>query len=735
MPLPIYMKKPQGRRAPSHAPSALAVALLTALVALPGATLAQEAAPVGSSGGTPPPAQTPPDDGKPGSAAIELQTVTVTARQGEERAVDVPFGLSVISGEEVEGRRLQTAEEALKGMPGVTVNSYGGEPNSANILIRGNGSLNQVGMDDGSVVMIIDGVSMSMRNVSLGTLDVERVEVLKGPQGTLFGGNSQAGAINIITRKPTRVFEGHVRGEYGQDNQHLEEAVVSGPLSERLSGRFAVRNSGFDHWIENAQDGKPLAKPTDLAFRGSLLWDIASGTNMLFTAERHENKRSPRLTLLRPFDDPPSQDFTPGIFDDNHKIVERYSAEINHDLRDSRITSITAYTSADYVSVGGYDRRNMQALYGFPVEYLRKDSSDQKVVSQDLRWSSLPGASVFWVTGLNLSRAERTFDSLYFSGGNRQDRDFETDSYAAYGEVTYPLTNALKVTGGLRHSWDRKRYDATYFNGGAVQDHRELDDDYTTGRMALSYAITPYTNVYGALSRGYQSGGFSDFATQVADSKPYKPSSSNAVEIGFKTESADRRFALNGALFLTRVKDDHLLGYDPATFSTSTINADTESKGAELEGTWRVGGGFELSGGLSHIDATITSDAIGVLGGDVHAGSRKPDVPRWSGTLAVTHRTSLSEFMGLSSPVLNSRLSYQYVGARPADAQNHFDLGSYRKVDMRIGVVSGNAEVYVYGDNLLDEKYDLFGYWASPTVTQGAPARGRTLGVGAIYYF
>jgi len=671
-------------------------------------------------------------DGADGS---ELPVVTVTARQGEERAVDVPFGLSVIGGEELEARHLQTAEEALKGTPGVTVNSYGGEPNSANILIRGNGSLNQVSMDDGSVVMIVDGVSMSMRNVSLGTLDVERVEVLKGPQGTLFGGNSQAGAINIVTRKPTRMFEGHVRGEYGQDRQHLEEAVVSGPLSERLSGRFAVRNSGFDHWIESALDGKPLAKPTDLAFRGSLLWDIASGTNMLFTAERHENKRSPRLTMLRPYDDPPSQDFTPGIFDDNRKVVGRYSVEINHDLRDSRVTSITAYTSTDYDSVGGYDRRNMQALYGFPVEYLRKDSSEQKVVSQDLRWTSLPGASVFWVTGLSLSKSERTYDSTYPTGGNRQDRDFKTDSYAAYGEVTYPLGDALKLTGGLRQSWDRKRYDATYYGAGAVQDNRRLSDDYATGRMALSYAVTPHANVYGALSRGYQSGGFSDFATQVADSKPYKPSSSNAVEIGFKTESADRRFALNGALFLTRVKDDHLLGYDPATFSTSTISADTESKGAELEGAWRVGGGFEFSGGLSYIDATITSDAIGALGGDVLAGSRKPDVSRWSGNLAVTHRIPLPEFMGLSSPVLNSRLSYQYVGARPADAQNHFDLRAYRKVDMRIGVVSGNAEIYVYGDNLLDEQYDLFGYWASPTVTQGAPARGRTLGVGAVYYF
>ena len=732
MPQPIYVKKPQGRRVPSHAPSALAVTLLTALAALPGASLAQESAKGSSSDSTGAVSATS-DNGTAGAAAVELKTVTVTARQGQERAVDVPFGLSVIGGEEVEARRLQTVEEALRSTPGVEVSSWG-DPNSANMLIRGVGSLYQVSQDDGSVALNVDGVPMSMRNVSLGTLDVERVEVLKGSQGTLFGGNSQAGAINITTRKPTRHLEGYVRGEYGEDNQHLEEAVVSGPLSERLSGRFALRNTGADHWIENAQDGKPLAKPSGLAFRGSLLWDIAPHTNALFTAEREKNERSPALTIMRPYGDPAKLDFTPGIFDNNHKTAERYSVEINHDLDNSRLTSITAYTTTDFLGVKGYDQRLMQALYGYPIEYIGADSSDEKKVSQELRLSSLPAAPIFWVAGLYLSSADRSFDS-YYSASNRQNRDFKTDSYAAYGEVTYPLAEKWKVTGGLRHSWDKKHYDATYVGASTVQDSRKLNDDYTTGRVALSYALAPSTNVYSAFSHGYQSGGFSDFTTQVADSTPYKPARSNALEVGFKTESTDHRLALNGALFLTKVKDAHLLGYDYSTMAVGTINADTESKGAELEGVWRMGNGFELSGGLSYIDATIKSDAVGVYGGDVQAGNRVPDVPRWSGTLAVAYSKPIPEFLGLASPVMNARLSYRYVGSRAADPQNHFDLGSYRKVDMRVGVASGNTEVYVYGNNLLDEKYDLYGYYFTPTVTAGAPARGRTLGVGAAWYF
>jgi iron complex outermembrane recepter protein len=732
-PIPIDEKKPQGRQTPSRAPRALAVALLTALATLPCASLAEETTSAGTSGNKPSTAQTPSHDGEADSAEVELKTVTVTARQSEERAVDVPFGISVIDGDQLESRHLQTVEGALRSVPGVEVSSWG-DPNSANVLIRGVGSLYQVSQDDGSVALNVDGVPMSMRNVSLGTLDVEQVEVLKGPQGTLFGGNSLAGAINITTRKPTRYFEGHIRGEYGKDNQHTEEMVVSGPLSEHLSGRFALRNSGSDLWVDNAETGKPLARPTDQAFRGSLLWDNGTGTTALFRAEHEKNKHSPSLTILRPYGDPAKLDFTPGLFENNHKTVDIYSLEVNHDLSHSRLTSITAYSRTDFLGVKGYDKQLMQALYGYPIEYIGTDSSNERTVSQELRLSSLPSAPVFWVAGAYLSSTNRSFDS-YYSANNRQNRDFKTDSYAAYGEVTYPLTEKWKVTGGLRHSWDKKRYDATYIGTSTVLDSRKLDENYTTGRVALSYAITPSVNIYGAFSRGYQSGGFSDFTTQVADSTPYKPAHSNALEVGFKTESTDHRLALNGALFLTKVKDAHLLGYDYTTMATSTINADTESKGAELEGTWQVGRGFELSGGVSYTDATITSDATGVNGGDVQSGNQVPNVPHWSGNLAVTYRKAIPEFMGLSTPVLNTRLSYQHVGARAADAQNHFDLGSYRKVDMRIGLISGNTEVYVYGNNLLNKQYDLYGYYFTPTVTAGAPARGRTFGVGAAYYF
>ncbi|GAE48860.1 TonB-dependent receptor [Xanthomonas arboricola] len=721
---PLVAQTPQGR---FQTLNSLTLALLAALAAAPSVSAAPASAPsraaedaVSDAGAT---AEGP---------VTELDGLTVTARLAAEHAKDIPFGIGVIGGSELETRRQLTLEEALRATPGVNVWSDS-SPHSANVLIRGTGSINPVSTDDGAVALSIDGVPLSMRSMSLGTLDIERVEILKGPQGTLFGSYSRAGAINVITNKPTRDLQAHVRGEIGQQGQHLEEAVLSGPLSESLSGRFAIRNSGSDHWVDNARTGEPLSRPRSLMFRGSVFWENGAGTNLLFTADREDARRNLGLAVLRPYDEQPVMDVTPGLYDDNSKTVERYAVTLNHDLPVGRLTSVTGYTRFDTDFVGGYDARAMQAMFGIPAENMQRSRMDGNTLSQDLRWTSLPGASVFWVTGVYLSRAQRSFDQLYISSNQAMDRDYQTDSHAVYGEVTWPLTDVLKLTGGLRHTWDHKSYDALY--AGTVADYRRLRDDYSTGRVALSYALTPTTNLYGAVSRGYESGGIGDFPTQVADSVPFKPAASNALELGFKTESADGRYALNGALFATRVKDDHLMGFDPATLATSTVNADTRSRGAEMQGTWRLGEGFSLSGGLSFIDAEITSNVSGVSGGDIRKGNRSPDVPRWGGTLGAAYVRPLAAVRWLSAPVLNARLDYQYVGTRAADTQNHFDLNKYQKVDVRIGVASGGTEIYVFGSNLLDEQYDLYGFAPAAPTYVGAPARGRTLGVGVRHDF
>jgi iron complex outermembrane receptor protein len=442
------------------------------------------------------------------------------------------------------------------------------------------------------------------------------------------------------------------------------------------------------------------------------------------------------MMILRPYGDNPAIDIAPEGIDGNEKTLDRYSVELNHDLSWGRLTAISSLVSVDTDIYKGYGTRESEALFGFPFDYLATDSGEEDAFNQDLRLSSLPEADIFWVAGINIARTKRTFDSTDEAAGTRYDRRFDTHGDAIYGEITYPVADAWRLTGGWRHSRERKNYQATYDTpAGITPDRRRLSDNYDTGRVALSYAMTPSTNLYAVLSRGYKPGGFNDYATQVLDSEPYRAAVVNSAEVGFKAATADGALDLAGAVFFNRVKDDHLLGFDFRTMATYAVNADTESRGAELEGSWRPGGGLTLSGGASYIDATITKDVLGVSGGPVDSGNQVPDVPRWSTLLAVGYRQALPDMPGLAAPLLNLQATHRYVGPRPADAQNSFDLDAYHKLDVHLGLIVGGAELYFWGDNLLDEQYDLFGYSFSPTITVGLPARGRTLGMGVSYAF
>jgi len=588
------------------------------------------------------------------------------------------------------------------------------------------------------VLMSLDGAPLSSRNASLATLDIERIEILKGPQSTLFGGNSQAGAINIISRRPSREMEGYVRAEAGQDGQQLLETAIGGPLSSTVSARLAVRGSRADSYLRNAQDGKPLYTSQDLGGRLSLLWQPTQATSILFISERQDQDDRLDLMQIRPYGKHPRQDFTPGIlFADN--IADRHSLEINHDLAQARLTSLTTYTRSELDRQTGYDRNLTQALYGFPVELLDQSRGSGHILHQDLRLTSLPDTAIFWMAGVNILDSER--DLLRSNSITPESRslEFKTLQRAVYGEISWPVTPALKLTAGLRHTRERKTYDGRFMDGNILtaRDHSSPKDHHTTGRLALNHAITTHSNLYAVIARGHKSSGFTDQhgAALGTNAEPYKPSTVNSAEIGFKHESANRRFSLNAAAFWNTSKDDHLVGFDYITNSSTVLNADTKSYGAELEAIWQAGGGWSVRGGMSVIEAEITRDVPDAQQGPVQAGNRLPDVPRLSANLGLAQRQELAPFWGLRTPVLTASLTLRQMGRRANDAQNHFDLTAYRKLDLRIGLMSGHAEVYLWADNLLDKQYDLYGYWFTPTLSAGMPARGRTAGIGVSWVF
>ena len=664
-----------------------------------------------------------------------LEKITVTARQSKENFSDVPITIHVMDEEYINKRGLFNLKDAIVNVPGVDINDNGSFSQTG-VRIRGVGSLYLANRDDTSVSLAIDGIPTATENLFLSTLDIAQIEVLKGPQGSVYGRSSEAGAINITTNRPTDDLEASFHGRYGEDEIYLAEGIISGPLTNGFKGRLAVQKQGAEHWVENVNTGEPITDMSTLSTRGHLMWEDEKST-VLFTAEHHEGKGGVGVQILRPYDDDPVMSVAPERFQDNEKTVDRQALNIEHQFDFARLTSITARTAYDITDQASLGINLNQTLFGFPGESVQDRKVDDTAISQDIRLASLPDASFFWIAGVSYWDSEHDYEAVNFGSPSSSITQVDTQNLSIYGEMTYPLSESISITAGVRFANDEKDFTGTYSMGDmSFNDPRNIDDDYLTGRVALSYALSNDTNIYLVSARGYKPGGFNEYATQPADSEPFKAAEVNSYEIGFKSVSHTHRFSLNGAVFFNDVENDHVLGFDASTFASNVLNADTESAGAELDARWLPIDGLTFSAAVAYIDTEITTDVTGVFGGDVKAGSETPDTPKWSGNLAIDWSHDLSgTFMG-ENAAFDTSVTYRYQGERAADPQNNFDLNAYSKVDLQIGLSNAQGRVYLWANNLFDEQYDLYGFsFGFPGSETGVPGRGRNAGIGLEYDF
>ncbi|MBX5461950.1 MAG: TonB-dependent receptor [Steroidobacteraceae bacterium] len=511
-----------------------------------------------------------------------LEEVVVTAARREQSVQTSSLSIAVLGGGSLANAGVTQATDLGTVVPGLTV-SLGGGTNQT--YLRGVGSFATDASAESAIAYNINGVYIS-RPSGVGPIffDLERVEVLKGPQGTLYGRNASGGAINLITRRPTLEPTGELTIDFGNFDQRRVTGAIGGGLTDTLAVRAAAQYNKRDGYLSDGYNDQD-----SLAGRLTALWTPSDSVSLLVTGEYSDIDSQGEATVKRSMLTPEPHDawegpsvgltqqpptaFIPGgtqILDDGFNDIRIWalSAQLDADLGPATLTFIPAYRDTDI------------AYLTYTPGFWFRTNETSKQQSYELRLAN-DGSVLKWVAGLYYFDEDQT--QLY----HLQARPIQesmvntplfTRSYAAFGEVTYSLTDQLRLIGGVRYSEDKKRQEgftqavlptvATTDNTG----RRTFND--VNWRAGVEYDLTPQNMLFFTAATGFKAGGF--FPSVPAPNNSFEPEELTAFTLGSRNRFLDQRLQVNIETFYWdyRDKQERFLGATPAgTTGLLTTNA------------------------------------------------------------------------------------------------------------------------------------------------------------------
>lgn len=569
---------------------------------------------------------------------LVLEEVIVTATKRTESMQDVPVAVTSVSGEKIAEAGIQGLTDLAEYIPNVSINFSAGD-SPGRIIIRGVGSGNNAGFEQ-SVGMFNDGVYQGRaRQYLVPFLDVGSVEVLKGPQGTLYGKNTVAGAISVSSARPTEELEGRLTAQYEMEYGSTEyTGVVSGGLSDNVRGRLTGKYRDTEGHVDNIIRDKDEPGAETSAIRGSLAWDASNSVEVLAKLEYAENETTGGLfqitgtdgVLVAPFGTVVHRDvITPlenGKVDDKTTFDSDLGEEtsdteslngvvrVNWELANSTLTSITGYSDYEANFFQDNDFSDMHLMDGHNDE-----SFDQ--ISQEFRLLSEGGESLDYILGIYLEQQDLTVnqnaDFRISALGlplpvppstNINDFAQEGESAAAFGQLTWHMGDAWSLTGGLRFAYEKKEATLEIINAELGESEPSdnallqlisfqlagrveglLDDERSTENWSpmvnLQWDFSDDGMAYAKYSRGFKSGGFN---ARVSDSTAtekfeYDDEQVDGFEIGAKLSMLGGAATLNTALFYTEFTDRQVSTFLNDGFVVGNA-AESTSKGFEIDG-------------------------------------------------------------------------------------------------------------------------------------------------------
>ena len=696
-----------------------------------------------------------------------FEEVLVTAEKRSESLQDLSQAITVLTGEDLDTRQVTSFVDLSAIAPGVNIAKNEGFKTV--ITIRGVGNeANQNAIANPSVSYHLDGIYVaSPFALQTDFLDLERIEVLRGPQGTLFGQNSTGGAINVVTTAPSMDSSfGKADLTLGDYGLIKARAAYNLPLSDTLAVRASIISNKRDGFTDNLTLGQDLDDANSMSARVRVLYEPSDNFRANFTAQFFDEDRNgaAQKGLLDPT--PGARKLRQNSIAEYELESQLYSAVLEWDFEKFSVKSLTSYQDDDILIRRDNDRNDLDFLPPFaqlPSSY-DPETNKQTTITQEVNLvSSEPlfgkldwVAGVFYLdTDVEISILERldfgfdgtfdpfTIETIYAYGGDVgfiSDSKPERDSTSIYGQGTWNLSETWRTVFGLRYTEDEVYSSVTNYYGREGTDILEIESDKVTGRLVVEHDINDSTMLFGSFTKGFKPGGSNlTYGTEAVVAPIvvlpiFNEEIVNAYEIGLKTDLADGRARLNAAAFYYDYKNLQYQATDPEVFNGGVGNIPaSEIFGAELEFSAFLSDSLILDARMAWLDTEITSDHLALdnvqseaagnallgQGFDLFSdeiqiaradqiqnvnGNELAKTPSFTGNLSLNWTKELEAW-----GEMRSTLQYTYRGDFKHRIFNNADtdiVPSYDVLDLVIGFYPGAGESWhaeLVAKNLTDE--------------------------------
>ena len=668
-----------------------------------------------------------------------IEEIVVTARKRVENLQEVPDSITAFSERMIEERRINRISDAMLVTPGVHMVSD--QDAGTNIItVRGIGTNRNL---PASVAFVVDGVILPDSDAFTADLsDIERIEVLKGPQGGLYGRNAIAGVINLTTRRPTEEFSSDARLGFSSGDTMDLFGAVSGPVAgDRLLGRLAINHHDTEGRLTNTFTGDEIDHDENTRVSGRLIWSATDRLTLDLRGSYYEQdsgalwfstfdvlgttggRITEEMAQVNPSQDDPG--FTDRTITDVALVAE-------YETGAGTITSITAYDDIDLLFGEDLDATSIAA-----ITETRQDRKTRGV-SQELRFASPSSERFRYIVGGYYQKTDRdlntraSFDYCFFFGIVCGDADpftlsgirvptqlnilsSEFNQQAVFAQGSYDLNEALELTVALRYDRDKREQ----LDRLTSRTDEATFSDFQP-KLSLAWKATDDVMLYLTAAEGYKSGAFNP-PPSPTQTFPLvvKQEGSISFEAGMKSSWLDDRLQANVAAYHTDYDDIQVFRLDLQTGGQVAINADeARIQGVELELTARPAPGFELTAAYGYTDAEFTNfDGTGAFD-----GNRLPNTPEYTFNAAARYEHALANDF-----TLVTRLDFHLTGSIYFADENVGYQPAYRTVDAQIGLQKDRWSLTLWGENLFDEHYVSSVYMRSIS-----PAIYGRLGIDAI---